>query len=155
MGKLLAEGDAAWLLEDGGKRLKKLELLSGAALVNAKLDELKLTVKFDVTHTFYKQEREMKDWADECLRAMLALRSGGSITVGTRDPVDRTTVVNVPRECKSDVLGTSGARLLELSEKLGVVAVFAEGKDELHIYGEDERGRKEMEVKVLNMIQPK
>jgi len=120
--------DLSWLREDGAKRLKLFQALAGA----------ELQVLEGTSNTRLRlpdpEAGGGVEWARECLRAYCALRTGQTIEVGptpaaTSDWSPPLSVVEVPKEqAKGYVLGKMGARMCQLSEECGVVAVFVQDR---------------------------
>lgn len=115
--------DAAWLLEEDGRRLKTLDQYSGARTEVSSDGKVQFHVLEGVAGGI--------EWADQCLRAMCAMRNGIDLKVtpvtSSQTWTPPMTVVDVPKDAaKGYILGKNGDRLLQLSEDLKVVAVFVE-----------------------------
>lgn len=122
----LCEDDAEWLKELDGKRLRLLERVARAS---ATISDEPRKVRFEL------QEGGPEDgaaWAEHCLKAGLAMKEGETLdvqalpeaTAGWTPPVK---VLKIPKdEAKNFVLGKGGARLKEISDQLGVFALFVE-----------------------------
>ncbi|CAE8733521.1 unnamed protein product [Polarella glacialis] len=121
--------DAAWLLEDGARRVAKFTRLAGA---EAKVQE---DGKVQLVGGEVGDGLGSRAWAEEVLQALCALRTGRCVTI-LRPLGDKATsspsvsVVEVPSEdAKGYVMGKGGERLLKLSEEVGdAIAVLVEEK---------------------------
>ncbi|CAE7316991.1 ECA4 [Symbiodinium natans] len=123
----------AWLLEEDGRRLRKLERLAGGEAEATEEGQLKVTPSSaepppggcGTGHS----------WCELCARALCAMRTGEDVELPTAvveaaSSVDFADglgilIMEVPAAVsKKPISGKDGAKLLELCDSLDVVAVF-------------------------------
>eukprot|EP00930_Biecheleria_cincta_P005662 TRINITY_DN106592_c0_g1_i1.p1 TRINITY_DN106592_c0_g1~~TRINITY_DN106592_c0_g1_i1.p1 ORF type:complete len:595 (+),score=149.00 TRINITY_DN106592_c0_g1_i1:29-1786(+) len=124
----LKRSDGAWLQEMDSKRLRLLERLAEAS---AKISDDVKKVTFEFKDGSIRREEGGKSWAEHCVNAALAMKNGETLAAPSlpesSDWAPPVKVLNVPKdECKHFVLGRGGARLQEISDEHGVIAVFVE-----------------------------
>lgn len=115
----LARGEAAWLNEADGKRLKLLERLSDATVTaNEDSKKASITLKEDA-------KSDGAAWAKHCLQVMLAMNKGETLEApAVQAAPDSVITLKIPKDTTGYIAGRQGARLKELADDANVIACF-------------------------------
>mmetsp|Transcript_125591 Transcript_125591/g.242132 ORF Transcript_125591/g.242132 Transcript_125591/m.242132 type:complete len:594 (-) Transcript_125591:35-1816(-) len=122
----LSRDDAAWLKDLDGRRLQLLGRLAGGSATLSD-DTKKVTMKFKDG-----PEEGGASWAEHCLKASLAMKNGETMNAPVLPETGAVwtppvKVMKIPKdEAKNFLLGRGGARLREISDEQGVIAVFVQ-----------------------------
>ena len=129
---------AAWLQEEDGRRLRKLERLSGGEAEVSEEGLLKLVPLSQLAPPGGGGTGH--SWCDLCARLLIALRTGEEVEltpailelaeVGADNEGLGTCILEVPGQVeKKAISGKDGAKLLDLCDTSDVLAVFTWAKE--------------------------